>query len=254
MIKLVSGWFFRQGTVFILIVVAIAFHQLVWPKISNGEALTAVENEWQSAEQISVDLEMFKKASFADFENFQSDLHRQTDEDLQKSLDDKKGELAATKKIIADRSSFFPEIRPSAIIKTGMLNITKNKLSAEIEMLDLALNLSEQRFLKLQKIVFPTRQELKLADARCKSANTDVRDFNKQIIRFEINADNLTKAAKKKCMQYVSDLKRYNTGIAYYKSAKNEIDKLHRTNLDKKQKDLIKNLKLFAYDKIIPIN
>lgn len=252
-IKLVIGWFFRQGTVFILIVVAIAFHQLVWPKISNGEATTAVENEWQSAEKIAVDLEMFKKASVADFENFQSDLHRQTGEELQKLLDDKKGELAATKKIIADRSSFFPEIRPSAIIKTGMLNITNNKLSAEIEMLDLALTLSEQRSLKLQKIVFPTRQELKLSDARCKSANTDVRNFNKQIIRFESNADSLTTTAKTKCKNYVSDVKRYNAGLANYITTKNEIDKLSRITLDQKKNDLIKNLELFLSDKIIPI-
>ena len=252
-IKQIVGWFFRQGFVFILIVFAIAFHQFVWPEIRNGNAETSVRNEVRSANEIAGHLVKYKNGTIVDFEKFQSNLHQQTGMELQTSLKDKKIELKFTENSLDNRSSFFPEIRPAAIIKTGELKIQRTKLTAEISMLEEALKLSQNRSLRLKKILFPSLKEIKLSKAKCKSANQSVRDFNRQLFKFKSDAIKLTQDAKNKCAAYDSAVKKRSVGRVLYNIEKNKINNEARAILDVKKDQFITIIRIFSQSRIIPV-
>ena len=201
---MVVGWFFRQGFIFILIVAAIVFQQLVLPKIQSGEVSSLISNEQKSAETITSDLLNHKDTAIADFENFQADLHTQTADKIQSRLDGKKKHLTRIESDLKARLRFFPPIRPNAILEVGKLKIDETVVQQEITLLELGLKESQERRKLLINFILPEQKNVNSAKRKCDNANKAVRSFNKKLFQFKSEADKFTRVAKINCKIYVS--------------------------------------------------
>ena len=195
-IEMIVGWFFRQGFVFILIVAAIAFQQLVLPKILSGEVSSTVKNEWKSAETITSELETYKNTSIAQFEKFQTGLHIRTEDNLKAALKKKRVYLSSITEELENQDGFFPPIRPDAILKIAKLKFDKNVVAQEIKLLELALDQSQDRTSRLRNFNMPLQNKAKFAEQKCGKSNKAVKSFNDRIIRLNYKARKLTKEAK----------------------------------------------------------
>lgn len=250
-IEMILGWFFRQGFVFILIVAAIAFQQLVLPKILSGEVSSTVKNEWKSAETITNELKTYKDTSIAQFEKFQTDLHTRTAKDLDTALTEKKEYLSSITKELKDRDGIFPPIRPDAILKIAKLKFDQNVVAQEIKLLELALDQSQDRKSRLRNFNMPLQNKAKFAEQKCGKSNKAVKSFNDRIIRLNYKARKLTKEAKINCKIYVS----VNTKLLA--AFKIECIKLAQNSREKillKGNEFSKSLKKSSFGTIEPIN
>ena len=228
---MVVGWFFRQGFVFILIVAAIVFQQLVLPKILSGEIGSLINNERKSAETITSELLQYKQTSIASFENFQTSLHTQTENTIQKSLTYKKDDLATIKNDLEVKLGLFPPIRPDAILEVTKLKIDEKVVQQEINLLELALTESRERLNSLRTFIAPGQKKLNFARTNCLNANKAVGEFNKRLFRFPSEAKKFTDDANNKCKIYVSLNKKV---LAEAKSAHEKLMKRSKDKITRK--------------------
>ena len=248
---MVVGWFFRQGFVFILIVAAIVFQQLVLPKILSGEIGSLINNERKSAETITSELLQYKQTSIASFENFQTSLHTQTENTIQKSLTYKKDDLATIKNDLEVKLGLFPPIRPDAILEVTKLKIDEKVVQQEINLLELALTESRERLNSLRTFIAPGQKKLNLARTNCLNANKAVGAFNKRLFRFPSEAKKFTDDANNKCKIYVSLNKKL---LAEAKSAHEKLMKRSKDKISRKSNELLQILKNATFGAIRPLN
>ena len=248
---MVVGWFFRQGFVFILIVAAIAFQQLVLPKIQSGEVGSLISNERKSAETITSELVTYKKKLIADFDRFRTALYTETEDEIITSLNEKKVNLTSIRKDLDEQLGFFPPIRPGAILEVTKLKLDEKFVEKQITLLELALAQSQERKLLIKNFKVPEQNRVKLALEKCENANRAVRSFNDGLIRFKSEAEQLTNKARVNCKNYVSMKMKL---LAETKNEHIRLAKKSRDMILRKGNELSETLKDASFGTIKPIN
>lgn len=230
-IKSIFGWLFRQGFLFVLIVAALAFHQLVWPMIAGGGAQSAITSEWKSPADIRAELNALKQQTTDDLEASQSELLAKTGSALTAALQEKREELAAVEVQLDQRQGVFASVRPTAIIAREKLKLRRARLSAEIDLLN-ALKNREAAQLALNKITYPSETSVSRAAKACKSANAAVQAFNdltaaERTARDLVfgTAEELTQSARDECGRYKARASQREAGLAAGKTAREQLEK-----------------------------
>lgn len=230
-IKSIFGWLFRQGFVFVLIVAALAFHQLVWPMIAGGGAQSAITSEWRSPADIRAELNTLKQDTIADLEASQSELLTKSGRALTAALEDRRKKLAVVDEQLDQHQGVFASVRPTAIIAREQLKLTKARLSAEIDLLS-STEKREAAQLALKTIKYPSETAVSRAARACNSANAAVRTFN-NLTPAERTARNLvfaaaeklTQSAKVECGRYRARSSQRTAGLAAGKAAQEQLKK-----------------------------
>lgn len=209
-IKAISGWFLRQGILFVLIVAAIAFHQFVWPAISDGAAKSAVIDEWKSPGEVREQLRRLQAKANSDLRSAEADLIGMRGDALDAAVQVRRAELANVVSDLDLRQGVFASIRPTSIIARERLKLRRETLSAEISLLE-AVRVREARERALAAIQIPHPQDVSRAARACGDANKAVKHFNSgsYLGRSAGNiiygrADALTKSSKEACGTYRS--------------------------------------------------
>ena len=230
-IKSIFGWLFRQGFVFVLIVAALAFHQLVWPMIAGGGAQSAITSEWRSPAGIRAELNTLKQDTIADLEASQSELLTKSGRALTAALEDRRKKLAVVDEQLDQHQGVFASVRPTAIIAREQLKLTKARLSAEIDLLS-STEKREAAQLALNTIKYPSETAVSRAGRACNSANAAVRTFNnltpaERTARNLVfaTAEKLTQSAKVECGRYKASSSQRTAGLAAGKAAQKQLKK-----------------------------
>jgi urease beta subunit len=229
-IKAILGWFLRKSIVFVLIVSAVAFHQLMWPMISDGTARTAATEEWKSPAEIKTDLMRLKRQAIADLETSQGQFLAMSGRELAAALQEKHNDLAKTDSELKQQQGWLASVRPTAIIAREKLKLRRGTLSAEIALLETAKD-REARRAALNQISFPRQSVVDAARLGCERANKAVRTFNSSGYArravgnlMENRASKLTQTAKAECLSYKSKRTARETGLAAGKVAQAELE------------------------------
>lgn len=230
-IKSIFGWLFRHGFLFVLIVAALAFHQLVWPMIASGGAQSAITSEWKSPAEIRAELNTLKQQTVEDMEASQGELVAKSGSALTAALEDRREELAAVEQQLDQRQGIFASVRPTAIIAREQLKLRKARLSAEIDLLT-SVEQRESARLALSTITYPSEAAVSSAARACNSANAAARAFNdltpaERRARNMVfgTADKLTQSAKDECGRYTARASQREAGLAAGRAARAELEK-----------------------------
>lgn len=229
-IKAMFGWFLRQGFVLFLIVAAIAFHQFVWPTISEGTAKTAISTEMMSVGDISAKLESLKEQTITEIEASKNDIRFYTGNVLSAKLSEKNRQFKDVERRLDQNDGVFASIRPTAIIEKETLKLKRKKLLAEIELLEAAIKKDVART-ALLKIVYPSKGAVKAQKTLWENANTNVRTFNRlrgperavENLRYD-RAKTLTNVAKNERQKFYDKVESRKKGIEKTKNALKKFD------------------------------
>lgn len=229
-VRAVFGWLVRKGIIFALIVTAIAFHQFVWPMISDGTARTAATEDWKSPAEIRTDLIQLKRQAIADLEISQGQFLAMSGTALVATLQEKRSDLAKTNSDLKQQQGWLASVRPTAIIAREKLKLRRGTLSAEIALLEAVID-REARRAAFNKISFPTQSAVEVARRACERANGAVRTFNNSSYArraaanlLDKRAVKLTQTARAECLSYKSKRSARETGLAAGKVARAELE------------------------------
>ncbi|MBW8294347.1 hypothetical protein [Sphingopyxis sp.] len=219
-IKATLGWFLRKGMLFVLIVAAISFHQLVWPRISDGIVKTAANLEWKSPGEIKSELMLLKQQAISELKASEANLADLSGRALDDALRERKNALARLKKDLDRAPGLFERYRPTVIIAREKLQLRSRRLTAEIALLT-AVKKREEGRATLAGISYPFQSDVSFAQAECIRANKAVRSFNSSGYAersvgniLHDRATKLTQEAKVKCGNFNSKKSARETGIA----------------------------------------
>lgn len=226
----VFRWLRRKGVVFFIIVAAVAFHQFVYPMISDGAVSKTVSNEWKSPSEITAELVDLKRLALEEVEAWQGDLLTTSESVLYVTLRDKRLELEDVRKTLAERQGIFASIRPSAIIEREKLKLRRARLIGEIDVLD-SLAGQKASYKALKKISNPPQKAVDFAEKACTNANQSVRAFNRLNIAEKAakdliygRANQLTQTARLRCDTFKNLKERQNEGLAAGHAARKALE------------------------------
>ncbi|WP_152998846.1 hypothetical protein [Sphingopyxis sp. H115] len=215
---------------FVLIVAAIAFHQLIWPMVSDGTVRTAASDEWKSSAEIKNELMRLKRQAIANLETSEGQFLAMSGSELAATLQEKRNDLAKTDSELKQQQGWLASVRPTAIIAREKLKLRRGTLSAEIALLETAKD-REARRAALNQISFPRQSAVEVARLGCEHANEAVRTFNgsgyaRRAVGnlMENRASKLTQTAKAECSSYKSKRAARETGMAAGKVAQAKLE------------------------------
>ena len=218
-IKATLGWFLRKGFLFVLIVAAIAFHQLIWPRISDGTVKTAANLEWKSPGEIKSELMLSQQQVILDLRASEASLVELSGQALADALRTRVSNLDQVTRDLNQDRGVFAAYRPTAIIAHEKLKLRSRKLAAEIKLLKAAMRRDKLR-LDLTGIAYPSQAAVNLAQKECVRANRAVRSFNSSGYAersfgniFQNRAATLTEQVRVKCRAYRSKNSKRETGL-----------------------------------------
>lgn len=230
-IKSVFGWLFRHGFLFVLIVAALAFHQLVWPMVSGGSAQSAITSEWKSPAEIRAELDTLKQQTVEDMQASRGELVAISGSALTAALADRREELATVEEQLDQRQGIFASVRPTAIIAREQLKLRKARLSAEIDLLN-SVKQRETARLALSTITYPSETAVSSAARACNSANAAARAFNnltpaERRARDLVfgTAESLTQSVINECGRYQARASQREAGLAAGRAAREQLEK-----------------------------
>lgn len=219
-IKATVGWFLRKGILLGLIVAAIAFHQLIWPRISDGTVKNAANLEWKSPGEIKSELMLSKQQVISDLKTSEAELVDLSGSALDDALRKRVNDLSQVEQKLGQGQGAFAAYRPTAIIAREKLRLRGRQLSAEIALLT-AVKDRETRRVALSGISYPSQRAVNLAYNACDRANKAVRSFNSSGFAersvgniLQDRAAKLTQEAKVECRSYSSKKAARQTGLA----------------------------------------
>lgn len=219
-IKATLGWLLRKGFLFVLIVAAISFHQLLWPRISDGTAKTAAGLEWKSPGEIKSELMLSQQQAISDLKASEASLVDLSGQALDDALRNRMSDLDQVTRDLGRDRGVFAAYRPTAIIAHEKLKLLSRKLTAEIALLR-AVKERDGARAALSGISFPSQAAVSLAQNECDRANKAVRSFNRSGYAersvgniLHDRAAKLTQEAKVQCRNFSNKKSARETGLA----------------------------------------
>lgn len=254
LITSIFGWVFRQGILFVLILAALAFHQFIWPMLSDGAAKNAVTSEWKSPGEIATELKQLQRQKIADIKQAEADILSLKGAAISRRLDDAKAQLIDVDGDLGQGAGLFASVRPTAIIAREQLKLRKQSLLAEIRLIK-AVAGKEQSRLSLADINYPSAEAVRVAQYGCDAAKQAIKEFNDSSYLSRVasipagRAAALTTSAKDKCDLYTQKKKQRDTGLQASKLARTQYDK-STAALAKVQDQLTDGLRQYAPDAV----
>lgn len=219
--KALLAWTARHAFLFVLLAIAIAVFQLGWAGATvdwlRGAGMT---NSAQMAEHLADE----RLTAGREFERSASQYRQASTAQRTAFLRDQKSRLLEVEKALAREPGLFDSYHPQRVVERQILVIEQKTLKSEIAILE-GLITTDALQNELSRIRVPTSAAITAADRKCRSANLAVRQFNDRTIRWEEDADRLTKAAKTECGRKRNLERRRQTGLERARTLNEQITK-----------------------------
>lgn len=212
--KSVFGWLARQGSLYILLVLAVAFASFALPLLRGGAQGGGMSIELMSPREISAKLARDKADALAAFEVKRESVRDYPAATVKAQLGRARAEHSEVSARLSLREGWFASVRPRAILERKKLELREAALRGEIGLLEAA---GDKRALEadLRGAISPTASAVAAAGEKCDAANRAVRSFNSlnaldrsvgNVLHGE--AERLTKTAYDACTEFSRQAKR----------------------------------------------
>lgn len=201
----VLRWVLRRGSLYVLLVLAVAFGPLLWHASFNG----GLRNELMSPAEVSREFQRLKQESVDGLKKSGDEIAGYSASAVDARLAQARTELAMVSAELARKQGWFASIRPQSILDRKQLELRQAAVQGEIRLLERARDRHALRA-ELQGVMAPTEAWLAAAKQRCDAANAEVHRFNARpslersvLVALRDEARRLTETAKARCGEYV---------------------------------------------------
>jgi hypothetical protein len=205
----------RQGSLYILLVLAVAFASFALPVLGGG----GLSAELMSPLEISKKLAREKADAVAAFEAKRTSVRDYPAAVVKAQLSRAQAEHSEVTARLSQKEGWFASVRPTAILERKKLEFREAALRGEIGLLQAA---GERHAIdaELRGVMSPTASAVAAAGRTCEAANQAVRSFNllsplDRSVRNVLNAEaeRLTKQAADRCAEFSRQAKLRNDAL-----------------------------------------
>ena len=206
----VLRWVLRRGSLYLLLVLALAFGPLVWHASFGG----GLRSELMSPAEVSREFQRVRQVAAADFRTTSRRIADYPASAVEAQLSQAQAELVVVSAQLQRQQGWLASIRPRMILERKELELRQAALRGEVQLLERARERHALRN-KLAAVKSPTQVSIEAARRSCDAANAEARQFNarsalersvRNALRDE--ARRLTEQAQRRCDEYRSRAER----------------------------------------------
>ena len=202
----VLRWVLRRGSLYLLLVLALAFGPLVWHASFGG----GLRSELMSPAEVSREFQRVRQVAAADFRRTSGRIADYPASAVEVRLSQAQVELVGVSAQLQRQQGWLASIRPRMILERKELELRQAALRGEVQLLERA---RERHTLRTELAATMSRAQVAIEAARrsCDAANAEARQFNarsalersvRNALRDE--ARRLTEQARRGCDEYGS--------------------------------------------------
>lgn len=173
LLRNVVRWLLRRGSLYVLLVLALAIGPLVVHAIFGG----SIRSELMSPREVAAEFERRRDDAVAAFESTKDKVATYPASTIKFRLIQARADLTRVGDELEKRQGWLASIRPRTILERKELELRETALKGEIRLLEAAGDIHAIRT-ELESVMAPTEGSIAAAKGSCDAANSEARGFN----------------------------------------------------------------------------